>query len=147
MKGVNDDQDWINTDNWRHLDKPVEYCFEVIAKQGIEFCELEAVGGTEFFTGLGFAPFIPLDSDPLDLRKKLDKYGLKVSQLDVSFPINRWSASILSGVGYFSAATSAYRVWIPPMASTNWKAFLTKNKSTSSNITCNNACQWPKIIK
>lgn len=80
----------INTDNWRHADKPVNYCLEVIAKQGIEFCELEAVGGTEFFTGLGFAPFIPLDSDPLELRKALDKYGLKASQLDVSFPINRW---------------------------------------------------------
>src|SRR3990172_1901419 len=80
----------INTDNWRHADKPVDYCFEVIAKLGVEFCELEAVGGTEFFTGLGFSPFIPLDSDPLELRKKLDKYGLRVSQLDVSFPINRW---------------------------------------------------------
>lgn len=80
----------INTDNWRHEDKPVEYCFKAIADQGIEYCELEAVGGTEFFTGLGFAPFIPLDSDPLDLRKKLDKYGLKASQLDVSFPLNRW---------------------------------------------------------
>jgi sugar phosphate isomerase/epimerase len=80
----------INTDNWRHADKPVNYCLEVIAKQGIEFCELEAVGGTEFFTGLGFAPFIPLDSDPLELRKTMDEYGLKASQLDVSFPINRW---------------------------------------------------------
>lgn len=80
----------INTDNWRHSDKSVDYCFEVIAKQGVNYCELEAVGGTEFFTGLGFAPFIPLDSDPLELRKKVDKYGLEVSQLDVSFPINRW---------------------------------------------------------
>jgi len=80
----------VNTDNWRHLDKPIEYCFEVIAKQGVEYCELEAVGGTEFFTGLGFAPFVPLDSDPLELRKMLDKHGLKASQLDVSFPINRW---------------------------------------------------------
>jgi sugar phosphate isomerase/epimerase len=80
----------INTDNWRHADKPVDYCFKVIAGLGIEYTELEAVGGTEFFTGLGFSPFIPLDSDPLELRKKLDKYGLKVSQLDVSFPINRW---------------------------------------------------------
>ena len=80
----------INTDNWRHADKPVEYCFEKIVKQGVEYCELEAVGGTEFFTGLGFAPFIPLDSDPLELRKTLDKYGLKVSEFDVSFPINRW---------------------------------------------------------
>jgi sugar phosphate isomerase/epimerase len=80
----------INTDNWRHADKPVEYCFEAIAKLGIEYCELEAVGGTEFFTGLGFSPFVPLDSDPLALRKILDKFGLKVSQLDVSFPINRW---------------------------------------------------------
>lgn len=80
----------INSDNWRHADKPVEYCFDVIARQGIQYTELEAVGGTEFFTGLGFAPFIPLDSDPLELRKTLDKYGLQVSQLDVSFPINRW---------------------------------------------------------
>jgi sugar phosphate isomerase/epimerase len=80
----------INTDNWRHADKPVDYCFEVIAKLGVDYTELEAVGGTEFFTGLGFAPFIPLDSDPLELRRKLDKYGLKVSQFDVSFPINRW---------------------------------------------------------
>lgn len=80
----------INTDNWRHADKPVEYCFDLIATQGVEFCELEAVGGTEFFTGLGFAPFIDLNSDPLELRKLLDSHGLKVSQLDVSFPINRY---------------------------------------------------------
>jgi len=80
----------INTDNWRHADKPVEYCLEFIAGQGVKYCELEAVGGAEFFTGLGFAPFIPLNSDPLALRKKLDRLGLHVSQLDVSFPINRW---------------------------------------------------------
>jgi sugar phosphate isomerase/epimerase len=80
----------INTDNWRHADKPIDYCFEKIVKQGVDYCELEAVGGAEFFTGLGFAPFIPLDSDPLELRKKLDQYGLKVSEFDVSFPINRW---------------------------------------------------------
>ncbi len=80
----------INTDNWRHADKPVEYCLEFIARQGVRYCELEAVGGTEFFTGLGFAPFIPLNSDPLVLRKKIDQLGLNVSQLDVSFPINRW---------------------------------------------------------
>jgi sugar phosphate isomerase/epimerase len=80
----------INTDNWRHEDKSVDYCLDIIAGQGIEYCEFEAVGGTEFFTGLGFAPFIDLNSDPIDLRKKLDKLGLKPSQLDVSFPINRW---------------------------------------------------------
>jgi sugar phosphate isomerase/epimerase len=80
----------INTDNWRHADKPLDYCLEKIVHQGVAYCELEAVGGAEFFTGLGFAPFIPLDSDPLELRKELDRHGLKVSQLDVSFPINRW---------------------------------------------------------
>ena len=80
----------INTDNWRHADKPVEYCFKKIAEMGIDTCELEAVNHTEFFTGLGFAPFVSLSDDPLELRKQLDKYGLRVSQLDVSFPINRW---------------------------------------------------------
>jgi len=80
----------INTDNWRHEDKALDYCFEVITKQGVQYTELEAVGGTEFFEGLGFSPFVPLDSDPLELRKKLDTHHLKVSQLDVSYPINRW---------------------------------------------------------
>lgn len=80
----------VNVDNWRHSDKPVDYCLSVIAAQGIDTCELQAVGGTEFFTGLGFAPFVDLNGDPLEVRKSLDKYGLKVSQLDVSYPINRW---------------------------------------------------------
>jgi sugar phosphate isomerase/epimerase len=80
----------VNTDNWRHEDKPVDYCLDMIAKQKVDYCEFEAVGGTEFFTGLGFSPFIDLNSDPLELRKKLDKHGLEASQLDVSFPINRY---------------------------------------------------------
>jgi len=94
----------INTDNWRHADKSVEYCLDVIAKQGVKYCEFEAVGGTEFFTGLGFAPFIDLNSDPLELRKKLDKLGLEPSQLDVSFPINRWECIdfIRKGIMYAS---------------------------------------------
>lgn len=80
----------VNTDDWRHADKPLEYCIEAIARLGVEYCEVEAVGGTEFFTGLGFAPFVQLNSDPLELRKTFDKHNVKVSQLDVSFPINRW---------------------------------------------------------
>jgi sugar phosphate isomerase/epimerase len=80
----------VNVDNWRHADKPIDYCFAAIVREGIEYTELEAVNGDEFFEGLGFAPFVSLNSDPIDLRKKLDRYGLKASQLDVSFPINRW---------------------------------------------------------
>jgi len=80
----------VNVDNWRHADKPIDYCFEFISGQGIKFTELEAVNGTEFFEGLGFAPFISLNSDPIELRHKLDRHGLTASQLDVSFPINRW---------------------------------------------------------
>ncbi len=80
----------VNVDNWRHADKPIDYCFEFIRRENVEYTELEAVNGQEFFEGLGFAPFISLASDPIELRKKLDRYGLKASQLDVSFPINRW---------------------------------------------------------
>jgi sugar phosphate isomerase/epimerase len=80
----------VNVDNWRHADKPIDYCFGVIAKLGVKYTELEAVNGDEFFEGLGFAPFVSLKSDPIEVRKKVEKHGLKVSQLDVSFPINRW---------------------------------------------------------
>ncbi|MBI2939053.1 MAG: hypothetical protein HYY04_01340, partial [Chloroflexi bacterium] len=80
----------VNVDDWRHSDKPIEYCFGVIARLGLEHTELQAVNGDEFFEGLGFAPFVSLNSDPIEIRKKLDRYGLTASQLDVSFPINRW---------------------------------------------------------
>jgi len=110
----------INSDNWRHADKPLDYCFEFIAKQGIQYTELEAVGGTEFFEGLGFSPFVPLNSDPLELRKKFEKHGLKVSQFDVSFPINRWECidfirsgiifAGLLGVPYVDTTDGKYKI-------------------------------------
>lgn len=82
----------VNIDNWRHSDKPVEYCFKTIAAQGVKYTEVQSVNGSEFFTGLGFAPFVMLNSDPIELRKLAEKYGLLISQLDVSFPINRWES-------------------------------------------------------
>lgn len=96
----------VNVDNWRHADKSNDYCLGFIAGQKIKYAELQAVGGTEFFTGLGFAPFVCLNDDPMALRKKADKLGLKISQLDVSFPINRWECIdfIRRGIMFASAA-------------------------------------------
>ena len=80
----------INVDNWRHVDRPVDYCFAFIAKQGVEYAELEASNGDDFIEGLGYSPYVSLNSDPVEIRKKAEKYGLKFSQIDVAFPINRW---------------------------------------------------------
>jgi sugar phosphate isomerase/epimerase len=80
----------VNVDNWRHADKSLEYCLAFIAKQGVEYAELEASNGDDFIEGLGFSPYVSLNSDPIDVRKKAEKYGLKLSQIDVAFPINRW---------------------------------------------------------
>ena len=105
----------INTDNWRHADKPVDYCLAKTAEMGVRICELEAVGGSEFLSGLGFAPLVDLNSDPLEMRKKLEKHGLSCSQMDASFPINRWECIDMIRRGIMFAS----RVGIPRVDTTD----------------------------
>jgi sugar phosphate isomerase/epimerase len=96
----------INVDNWRHADKSVDYSFAFIAKLGVEYAELEASNGDDFIEGLGYSPYVALNSDPMEIRKKAEKYGLKLSQIDVAFPINRWECIdyIRRGILYASLA-------------------------------------------
>ena len=110
----------VNLDNWRHADKPVDYCLEYVAKQGIKYVEVGMINGAEYLTGLGFCPMISLDSDPLELRDKLQRLGLEMSQIDVSFPINRWECIDFIRKGIMFAS----RVGIPCVDATDGAAKL-----------------------
>jgi sugar phosphate isomerase/epimerase len=56
-------------------------------EHGLEYIEFGVVDGQDFVQGLGYAPTVSLDSNPIKLKRYLDQNGLKVSQIDGSYPI------------------------------------------------------------
>ena len=41
-------------------------------------------------SALGFGAFVEITGNPLELRESLEGHGLKPSQIDLSYPLNRW---------------------------------------------------------
>jgi len=78
----------MHVDNWRHLDATYEVPCEFAKKHGMEYIEFGTIDGEYFVQALGYNPHIPLDSDPLKLKRYLDSMGLKMSQLDAAYPIS-----------------------------------------------------------
>ncbi len=78
----------MHVDNWRHLDATYEVPCEFAKKHGMEYIEFGTIDGEYFVQALGYNPHIPLDSDPLKLKRYLDSMGLKKSQLDAAYPIS-----------------------------------------------------------
>ncbi|MBE3135177.1 MAG: sugar phosphate isomerase/epimerase [Acidobacteria bacterium] len=80
----------IASDNFRHEDRSLRYVFGWCQKQGCDTVEINTVNGDDFFEGLGFSPAISLDVDGMALGAELDRYGLRVSQLDCHYALHRW---------------------------------------------------------
>jgi len=77
----------LHTDNWRTLSGSFEMACESAVKYGLEHVEFSAIHGQYFITAMGYDPSISLQSNPRALRRYLDSKGLKVSQMDGSFPM------------------------------------------------------------
>jgi sugar phosphate isomerase/epimerase len=77
----------LHTDNWRTLSGSFEMACESAVKYGLEHIEFSAIHGQYFITAMGYDPSISLQSNPRALRRYLDSKGLKVSQMDGSFPM------------------------------------------------------------
>jgi sugar phosphate isomerase/epimerase len=65
-----------------------EKCLEWAQKNGIPFIECGIVDGVSWLHGLGYMPHLSTIDDPLLLRKKMDKYGVHLSQIDAAFPLS-----------------------------------------------------------
>lgn len=77
----------LHTDNWRTLSGSFEAACESAVKYGLEHIEFAVVHGQYFITAMGYDPSISLQSNPRALRRYLESKGLKVSQMDGSFPM------------------------------------------------------------
>jgi sugar phosphate isomerase/epimerase len=76
-----------------------EQCLEWARNNGLHFIECGAIDGVSWIHGLGYQPHVALWEDPVLLRRKMDRYGLRFSQIDAAFPLSRPEGASL-GVEY-----------------------------------------------
>ncbi len=77
----------MHTDNWRCLSGSLEQAVQAAKRFGLEYIEFGVIDGQDFVQGLGYSPAVPLDSNPVRLRRYLDSQGLRPSQIDAAYPI------------------------------------------------------------
>ena len=100
----------IASDNFRHDDRSLRYVFEWCRAQQCDTVELNTVDGEDFFEGLGFSPATSLHADGITLRREVESYGLKVSQLDCHFALHRWQSIpyMINGIKLAKALNCPY---------------------------------------
>jgi len=76
-----------------------EKCLQWAQKNDVHYIECGTIDGVSWLHGLGYQPHVALHEDPVGLRRKMDDYGVKFSQLDAAYPISLPTASSL-GVTY-----------------------------------------------
>lgn len=65
-----------------------DQCLEWAHRQGLAFIECGAIDGVSWIHGLGYQPHVALWQDPVLLRRKMDRLGIRFSQLDAAFPLS-----------------------------------------------------------
>jgi len=77
----------LHTDNWRPLSGSFHQAAETAVKYGLEHIEFAVINGQYFIQAMGYEPSISLQSNPRALKRYCDQRGLKISQIDASFPM------------------------------------------------------------
>lgn len=141
----------LHTDNWRPLSVGFEGACQKIAATGLKHLEFAAIHGQNFIAALGYDPGVSLQSNPLAIRRFLDGLGLKVSQIDGSYPMMGPNGSAF-GVQYVTQSIRFAAELGCPMVDTVDGAFETPglNRKEVFRITCDNYRQcvsWAEDYK
>jgi sugar phosphate isomerase/epimerase len=86
--------DAFNSSYWNF-----EQCLQWAQKNDVHWIECGAIDGVSWIHGLGYQPHIALWEDPLRWCEKMEKYGVRFSQIDAAFPMSLPEGSSL-GVTY-----------------------------------------------
>ncbi len=65
-----------------------EKCLEWAQQNDIHFIECGVIDGVSWIHGLGYQPHVALYEDPLVLRRKMEDYGVRFSQVDAAYPLS-----------------------------------------------------------
>ena len=76
-----------------------EQCLQWAERNGLHYIECGAIDGVSWIHGLGYQPHLALWEDPVLWRRKMDRCGVQLSQLDAAFPLSLPEGATL-GVEY-----------------------------------------------
>ena len=86
--------DAFNSSYWNF-----EKCLQWAEANDVHFIECGVIDGVSWIHGLGYQPHVALYEDPLLLRRKMERYGVRFSQIDAAFPLSGADGPLL-GVPY-----------------------------------------------
>lgn len=65
-----------------------EQCLRWAARNEVHYIECGLIDGVSWIHGLGYQPHVALYEDPLLLRRKMEGYGVRFSQVDAAYPLS-----------------------------------------------------------
>jgi len=84
----------LNTEAFRHADKPLGYALDAIQRQGYRYCELNMLNGRDLLCEAGYYSAVSMERDPLEVREIVQKFGLKVSAVSAHAPMAQPEISV-----------------------------------------------------
>ncbi len=76
-----------------------EKCVQWAQEHDLHWIECGLIDGVSWIHGLGYQPHLALHEDPLLLRRKMERLGVRFSQLDAAYPLSGMDGP-LYGVPY-----------------------------------------------
>jgi len=78
----------FHTDAFNSAYFSFEKCLQWAQKNGVHCIECGLIDGVSWIHGLGYQPHVALYEDPLLLRRKMDSYDVRFSQVDAAYPLS-----------------------------------------------------------
>ena len=63
-------------------------CLEWAQKNNVRYIECGLIDGVSWMHGLGYLPHLSIVDDPLILRRTMEKFNVRFSQIDAAFPLS-----------------------------------------------------------
>ena len=78
----------FHTDAFNSAYFSFEACLQWAQRNNMRYIECGLIDGVSWIHGLGYQPHVALYEDPLLLRRKMDGYGVRFSQVDAAYPLS-----------------------------------------------------------
>lgn len=93
----------FHTDAFNSSYQSFEACLQWAQRNGVHYIECGLIDGVSWIHGLGYQPHVAMYEDPLLLRKKMEGYGVRFSQVDAAYPLSGKDGPV-RGVAYILRA-------------------------------------------
>ena len=78
----------FHTDTFGSVFLNFEGCLKWAQKNGVHFIECGLIDGVSWMHGLGYLPHLAMFDDPVLMRRKMEGYGVRFTQVDAAFPLS-----------------------------------------------------------